>query len=243
MDTIVSIMDTETLTPVSALFGKSRQAVLGVMFQQPDEWLYLREIARKAGSGLGAVQRELAQLTAAGILERQVRGRQVFFRANRTCSIFPELASLVVKTVGVIDVLKSALGSSSSEIRVAFVYGSWARGEQQSGSDIDVLIVGDVSFADVVAALRPVQETLGRDVNPTVYSPTEFGRKLAQGHHFLRAVWNEPKLFVIGGSRELEGLAQKRLAGRAQAKQAGNSGPARRRRPRSARLPGGRAKR
>ncbi|MCI0685268.1 MAG: nucleotidyltransferase domain-containing protein [Gemmataceae bacterium] len=242
LGTIVSNMDT-TARPVSALFGKSRQAVLAVMFGQVDEWLYLREVARKAGCGLGAVQRELAQLTAAGILSRQARGRQVFFRANRACPIFAELRSLVVKTVGVVDVLKAALEQLAGDIRSAFVFGSWARGEQHAKSDVDVLIAGDVAFGDVVAALRPVQDTLGRDVNPVVYSPGEVRRKLSQGHHFLQTVWDEPKLLVIGGSRELERLAQKRLAHGSQADQTGNSRSARRRRPRSARLPGARSQR
>jgi predicted nucleotidyltransferase len=233
----------DTMFSIASLLGKSRQAILGILFRQPDDWFYLREIARKAECGLGAAQRELAQLTAAGILERQVRGRQVFFRANRACPIFAELASIVVKTVGVVDVLKTALADLAEQIRVAFVYGSWARGEQRSGSDVDLLIVGDLPFVEAVAALRPVQETLGREVNPTLYSSREFRNKLAHGHHFLQSVWKEPKLFVIGGSRELEGLAQERLAGRPQADQARDPRPARRRRSRPARLPGRRAER
>lgn len=195
----------------STLFGKTRQAVLNSVFRFPDQWHYLRQLARTTASGLGAVQRELKHLTQAGILEKQAQGRQVLYRVNRRSPIFPELQSLVVKTSGVADVLRSALDPLSGQIVAAFVHGSWTRGAQQSGSDVDVVIVGEVGFRDVVSALAPAQKTLGRDVNPSVYSAAEFTNKLAQGHHFLSAVYDEPKIYLIGDDRELERLAQQRV--------------------------------
>jgi len=109
--------------------------------------------------------------------------------------------------------LRAALTPLSERIQVAFIYGSVARGEQRAASDVDVLIVGGATFAEVVAALSPCQDKLGREINPTVYPAAEFKAKLAAGHHFLKAVLTRPKLFMMGGERELAALAGKRLAG------------------------------
>ena len=213
----------------AALFGKAQQSVLGLLFGRPDESFYVREIVRATRAGQGAVQRELKRLADSGIIERVERGRQVYYQANRHCPIFAELLGLIVKTAGVGDVLRAALAALKGRIAVAFIFGSFAGGEPRKASDVDVLVVGDVTFAEVVSALGPAQERLGRDVNPSVYPPAEFRQKLAAGHHFLTSVLNGPKIFLIGGERELAGLAEKRLAHRAQAKPARNKRPARRR--------------
>lgn len=195
-----------------ALFAKARRAVLGLLYTHPDETYYVREIVRHAGAGQGGVQRELARLAAAGILRRSVRGRQVYYQANADCPIYPELRAILVKTAGVADVLRAALAPLTGRIRVAFLHGSVARGKERPGSDIDVLLVGDVRFSEAVAALSPAQEPLGREVNPVVYPPAEFRSKLAAGHHFLKTALKESKIFLVGDSHELERLAEKRLA-------------------------------
>lgn len=178
-----------------------------------DEAFYLRQLARAAGVGLGAVQREVKRLSEAGILQRTGRGQHVYYQANPQCPLFSELRSLVVKTSGVGDVLRSALTPLSSRVRVAFIYGSVARGAERRDSDVDVMVVGDVTFGDVVSALRPAQETLGREINPTVYPPGEFRSKLRANHHFLKSVVRETRLFLIGDERGLASVAGKRLAG------------------------------
>lgn len=197
----------------ASLFGRTRRAVLGLLFGHADETFYLREIARITGCGLGGVQRELGRLTEAGILRRTVRGSLVFFEANRDCPVFEELKGLVVKTAGVVDVLRGALATLAARIRIALVYGSVARGDENRASDVDLLVVGDVSFAEIVTALGPAQETLRREVNPTVYPPEEFTSKLVAGEHFLGRVVEGEKLFVLGSERELEGLAPQRPRG------------------------------
>jgi predicted nucleotidyltransferase len=197
--------------PAALLFGRTRGRVLGLLLGHADEAYYLRQIARLTGAGPGAVQRELGQLTAAGLLQRTVRGRQVYFQANRGAPVFSELRSIFAKTTGLADILRQALAPVMDRGAVAFVFGSAARGELRAGSDIDLLVVGDVDFATVVAALAPAQERLGRDVNPSVYPPAEFRDKIAQRHHFLTSVLREPRLFVIGGDDELVGLGAKRL--------------------------------
>src|SRR5205807_9201083 len=126
-----------------------------------------------------------------------------FYQANRQCPLFPELQGLLVKTVGVADVLRAALAGLADRIQVAFLYGSMVKGSARSGSDVDVLVVGEVTFAELVRALGAAQERLGREVNPSVYPPNEFCRKLAQQHHFLTSVLREPKVFLVGDEHEL----------------------------------------
>ncbi len=194
------------------LFGKTRRAVLSLLYSHVDEAFYLRQIVRVAGVGLGAVQRELKLLSDAGIIQRIVRGRQVYYQANPQCPVFAELKNLVVKTVGVGAVLQTALAPLGDRINVAVIYGSIARSEEHRGSDVDLLVVGKVTFAEIVSSLSEAQKTINREINPTVYPPVEFRSKLAAGHHFLSTVLRGPMLFLIGDKRELARLAKKPMA-------------------------------
>jgi predicted nucleotidyltransferase len=198
-----------------ALFGRTRNAVLGLLFGRPDEAFYVREIVRAANSGQGSVQRELRHLERAGILKRTVTGRHVYYQANPDCPIFSEIKSLVVKTVGAVAVLAKALAPLSDKIDVAFIYGSMARAEQLRGSDVDMFLIGDSSFAEVVEALAPAQEELAREVNPTVYPAAEFREKILQKNHFVTSVLRGSKLFLVGDERELAELVGARLDSRA----------------------------
>lgn len=188
------------------MFGKTQRALLGLFFVRPEQSFYLRQIVRMAGIGQGAAQRELARWVEAGLLVRTRRGNQVYYQANTASSVFAELKGLTVKTAGMADVLREALAGLSDRITVAFVYGSVARGAEKTGSDVDVVVVGVVTFGEIAAALRNAQEQLGREVNPTVYTVREFRKKLEGGHHFLTSTMSAPKLFLIGGERELERL-------------------------------------
>jgi len=200
----------------AALFGQTRRAILALLYGHPDEAYYLRQLVRSAGLGLGAVQREVKRLADAGIFQRTVRGRQVYYQANPECPLFEELKSLVVKTAGVADALRDALAPLAGQINVAFIYGSVARFKQRSGSDVDLMVIGDVSFGDVVSALGAAQELLHREINPTVYSPAEFRSKLKARHHFLSSVLRNEKVFVIGDEHELARRGSIRVAQRAQ---------------------------
>lgn len=208
MGTLVPEMGTVAGTLSKVLFGQSRRSILALLYGHADEQFYLREIARRAGTGVGATQRELEQLTDAGLLQRVRRGHQVYYQANRKNPIFAELKSIIAKTSGIRDVLNEGLASLADRIKLAFVYGSIARGEEAGSSDVDLMIVGEVTFADVVAALSEIESKLGREVNPTVYGPQEFREKLAARNHFLTTVGKEKKLFVIGDEREFRRLGQ-----------------------------------
>ena len=204
------------------LFSRNRRAVLGLLYGRPDQEFYLRQIVRAAGGGHGAVQRELKQLSDAGIIRRTLRGSQVYFQADAECPIFAELKAVIVKTAGVADVLRTALAPLGNRIRLALLYGSMARSQQSVRSDVDVLVVGDVEFREVVAAMAEAQSQLGREVNPTVYGVDEFRAKIAARHHFLQSVLEKEKVFLIGDQRELERLATERLADGARGQRAGD---------------------
>ena len=201
-----TILSPETLPP---LFGKTRQALLALLYTHPDEPRLQEQLIQSAALGRGTVQRELEFLVRAGIARRTVQGRQVYFQANPDCPIYPELRSLIVKTVGVADVLRAALAPIAARIRAAFIYGSVARSEERRASDVDVMIIGEVTFAETSQALGSTQKTLAREVNPSVYPPTELRAKLAAKNHFLRTVMKGEKIFLIGDERELARLAKK----------------------------------
>lgn len=154
--------------------------------------------------------RELKKLERAGIANSKRIGKQVHYSLEPACPIYPELRMLIIKTVGLADVLREALKPLVMKIKVAFIYGSFARGEERTDSDVDVMVIGDVSFGEVVSALVPAQEQLRREVNPTVYPPAEFREKLASGKHFLTAVMGAEKIFLVGDERELEQLGGRR---------------------------------
>jgi DNA-binding transcriptional ArsR family regulator len=128
------------------LFSGSRRSILALLYGHANEQFYLREIARRAGTGIGATQRELGQLTDAGLLHRVRRGNQVYYQANRKNPIFSELKSILAKTSGIRDILHAALTSLKDRIKLAFVYGSIARGEEKASSDVDLMVVGEISF-------------------------------------------------------------------------------------------------
>lgn len=192
------------------LFGSVRREVLALLLGRPDERFYLREIVRSVGGGSGAVQRELKQLVDAGLVDREARGHQVYFAANREAPIFPELQAIVEKTAGTVDVLRASLAPlvRDGSIDVALVYGSVAAGKQTARSDVDVLTVGTITLTELVPALRIAEQRLGREINSSVYPAREFREKLKRGAPFLKRIMTGPKLFVAGDKRELERLAR-----------------------------------
>ena len=192
-----------------SLFGKTRQALLALLYSRADEEHLQESLIQLAGLGRGTVQRELEFLARAGVVKRTVRGRQVYFQANAQSPIYAELRGLVVKTSGVADVLRSALAPLSEKIAVAFIYGSVAKGAERRASDVDVMVIGEVSFTEASEALGKAQKAIGREINPSVYALSDFRAKLKAKHHFLRTVLGAEKVFLVGDERELGRLAKK----------------------------------
>ena len=190
----------------STLFGRTRGAVLAVLFGHVGESYYLRQLARMTGITLGPVQRELRQLVEAGLVTKRTLGTQTLFSANEASPIFAEMRAIVAKTVGIRDTLLAALSPLAAKIDLAFVYGSVARSREGQQSDVDLMVVGSVQFEDVVDRIAKAQQTLNREIKPTVYTANEFKGKMRG--IFLKTVLGEKKLFIIGDENVLGELGQ-----------------------------------
>lgn len=189
----------------SLLFPEYRRRVLGLLLLRPDEALHGREIARRTGLPAGTITRELRKLAEVGLLKRTKRGNQQVYSADTSGPIFTELASILRKTSGLADVLIQALAPAAPQLRLAFVFGSVARGQETVGSDVDVMLIGDLGFREAVELLHPCQATLGREINPKLFSASEFTDKAAT-EPFLIDVLAKPKIFLIGTAHDLEEL-------------------------------------
>jgi predicted nucleotidyltransferase len=185
------------------LFNEYRCRVLGLLLLNPEQQWHVREIARLTGTTAGTLHKELTRLAQAGILRRDEQGKQVYYSANHDCPIFAELASILRKTSGLADVLAQALSPVADKIRVALIFGSMARGTEQTGSDIDVLVVGETGFAEIVLLLHPAQATLSREINPKLYGPDEWQKKLQSKDPFATDLLSKPKIFLIGNDHDL----------------------------------------
>lgn len=188
-----------------ALFNRVQQRVLGILFGNPGRSFYSNELVAMAESGTGAVFRELKRLAEAGIVTVEKIGRQKHYQANPKCPVFDELRGLVLKTIGLVDVLRAALAPLADRMSQAFVYGSVARRADTAASDIDLLIVSDeLTYAELFENLEDATRQLGRTVNPTVYTRTEFDQRRREESSFIKKVRARPKLWIIGDADEFE---------------------------------------
>jgi len=187
-----------------ALFTKTQQRVLGVLFGEPDRSFYASELIRTAGTGSGAAQRELAKLEDSGLVVGRRIGHQKHYQANASSPLFGELRNIVLKTVGLAEPLRDGLRPLSSAIRAAFVYGSVAKATDRSGSDIDLMVISDtLTYGEVFGALERVAKSVGRKINPTVYTVAEFVKRGRGENTFVTRVLEQPKVWVIGSEHDL----------------------------------------
>ena len=190
-----------------ALFSQVQSRVLSILFGQPDQEFQLTEIISRAGSGRGAVQRELEKLTAVGIVATEAFGNRKLYHANRESPIFHELYQLILKTVGVLGPLREALMVYRPFIKSAFVYGSLAKGSDTAKSDIDLMIIGEgLAYSEVFVALQKAEKTLTRPINPNLMATREWLKKLKGKSPFVTKIVDQPKLFVFGTDDELRAL-------------------------------------
>lgn len=188
----------------NALFSKVRQRVLAVLFGNPGRSFYANEVIALAESGTGAVQRELATLSDAGLLTVKRQGNQKHYQANADAPVFTELRGLVLKTMGLADVLRAALAPLAAQITMAFVYGSVAKQQDTAASDVDVMIVAeDLGYADVFTALESASITLGRKINPTLYTHAEVAKRTMQDNAFVTRVLQQPKIWLLRNQDQL----------------------------------------
>jgi predicted nucleotidyltransferase len=195
-------MRTEDSALGDLLFGRTRGRLLATLYDKPDNTFFVRQLARHINGSAGTVQRELATLTAAGLILREDRENQVLYRANRAHPIFAELHALLAKTTGVFHMLREALAPLAERIEYAFVYGSFAKGEEKAESDVDVMVTGEITLDELLSQVSPVEQALNRPINPTIYVRDELRTKIHAGNHFLKAIQGGPLVFLIGSENE-----------------------------------------
>lgn len=187
------------------LSSRGRAEVFRLLFGLSDAPLHLREIQRRAGLSLGTIQQELRKLRRLGLLDSRADGNRLWYQANRGHPLYPEIHRLVLKTSGLVDVLRTTL--KDPRIEWAFVFGSIARGEETAGSDVDLMVVGDLGLRGVTSLLSGVADQIGREVNPHVFRRAALMKRKSAGESFLIRILAEPKIFVVGDPREFEKLA------------------------------------
>lgn len=192
---------------LDALLPKTRQGILAATLMQPEKPWYVAELARRLGVPSSSLQRELHDLSEAGILKVHRQGRMVYYQANQDSPVYLDLRGLMLKTAGLVDMLARELKSVAEKLQLAFVYGSIAAGTEKNDSDIDLMVIGHISPKELAVPLRRARELLGREINPMVYTPAEFGRKRAGNDPFLKQVLDKPRLFVLGNNNELGKVA------------------------------------
>jgi predicted nucleotidyltransferase len=189
---------------IDALFSRTQQRVLGLLFGQPARSFYATELIGLAGIGSGAVQRELARLSHSGLVTVSAIGNQKHYQANPASPLFNELRGIAQKTVGLADPLRDALRTLTSDIRAAFVYGSIAKEQDTATSDIDVMLISNtLTYGDVYSKLEATSERLGRSINPTILTTKELSKRVANDSAFVTRVLSQPKIWLIGGEDDL----------------------------------------
>ena len=196
MSTIADTMSTHSLA--EALFPRTRRTVLQHLSESHDG-LHLRELERRTGVNSRHLLRELHSLRDAGLLMAKNVGNQIIYQLNPDCPIYDEVRSIVRKTVGLAGVLREALEPLSTKIDLAYIYGSLAQGQERSDSDVDLMIVGDVSLREISPLLTEAHRALRREISPTLYRPTEYEKALEDNDSFVRRVHDGPRINLIGG--------------------------------------------
>lgn len=190
-----------------ALFTKTQQKVLGLLFGKPDESFYTNEIMRRVAMGRGTVSRELERLVGAGIISITREGNQNHYQANVNNPVFHELVSIVKKSFGVADEIKDRLKSLDDYIELAFIYGSVSKGSETKSSDIDLMLIGsDLSYGLVVEVLMPLEESLQRSINPTIYEMKDFLAKIENDNSFITRVMEQPKIMIKGNEDDIRAI-------------------------------------
>ncbi|SFA94426.1 transcriptional regulator [Azotobacter beijerinckii] len=193
----------QTIPLGDALFTATQQKVLGLLYGKPDQSFYANEIARWAQIGKGSLMRELERLQRAGVLTMSRQGNQTHYRANPDCPIYAELLGIVRKTFGLGEQLRAALAPLAAQLVWAFIYGSLAKGSEHASSDIDLMLIGDnLSYSDLMERLMPVEERLGRTINPTLYTLADWKAKKAAGNSFVLRVEQQEKIDLVGSRPE-----------------------------------------
>ena len=198
--------NTEQVNTLADLLSSNVKAeVFRLLFGLHGQPLHLREMERRSGLAVATVQQELGRLTRIGLVEARPDGNRIYYSAREDHPLYAEIRGLVLKTVGLSEVLRRAL-QKEKRIKVAFVFGSVAQAREQAHSDVDLLVIGEIGLRDVVGLLGGAADRIGREINPHVFTPAEFRKRQDAGDHFLKTVLSEPRIFIIGDEHELAAM-------------------------------------
>lgn len=185
-----------------------RQEVLAATYLNPERWWYISDLAHHIGVRPSSIQRELSALTEAGILTRRQEGNRVYIQPNPDCPVTGELQGLLIKTIGIVEPINVALADLWHQIDAAFIYGSFARGEEFVTSDIDLMVIGSVGLKNLTAPLRDAEKQIAHPINVSVYSVEEFISKAKANNHFVKTILRSEKIFLKGNQSELAGTLE-----------------------------------
>ncbi|MBN1254884.1 MAG: helix-turn-helix domain-containing protein [Deltaproteobacteria bacterium] len=188
------------------LSSRARAEIFRLLFSGGGEELHVREIERRSGLNDSTIRQELRKLVRLDLVHSRRDSNRVYYRAKTGNPLYPEIRNLVLKTSGLADVLKPAL--RDKRIRLAFVFGSTARGEEKAGSDVDLMVIGELGLRDLSGLLSGIEERIGREINPHVLHEDEFRRRVQAKEHFVTSVMKSPKIFIRGSQDELEAVGR-----------------------------------
>ena len=186
------------------LSSRVRAEIFRLLFGVKDRELHVREIERQTGLTIATVRQELQKLERTELVISRKDGNRLYYQANKAHPLYSDIHNLVLKTSGLVEVLKEVL--DRAEIKIAFVFGSIAGDDVGAGSDVDLLVVSETGLRAVSEWLSGISETIGREVNPYILSETEFKKRSQRGEHFLKQVLNSPKLFIVGNEDDLKSM-------------------------------------
>ena len=187
------------------LSSKIRAEIFRLLFGTSAEELHMREIERRSGFAIGTIQTELKKLLRLDLVKNRKDGNRLYYRANKEHPLYFDIRSLVLKTIGLVDILKNAL-RQDSDISIAFVFGSIALHEETAGSDVDLMVIGKLGLRKLTGMLSGMSEQIGREINPYVLSVNEFVKRKTNREHFITQVLEAPKIFIIGNANDLESM-------------------------------------
>ena len=188
------------------LSSRVRAEIFRLLFGLNEKELHMREMERQAALSLGTIRQDLQKLVKLDLVTARRDGNRLYYRANTDHPLFPEIRNLVLKTAGLVEVIKSALDREG--IEVAFIFGSLARSKERAESDVDLMVIGTIGLRSLSSRLAGVSEQIGREINPHALSIEEFRRRKQNGNHFLSNVLESPKLFIIGSENDLEAMGR-----------------------------------
>ena len=186
------------------LSSKVRAEIFRHLFATRDSELHVRELARRSKLNEATLRQDLSKLKDLDLVARRRDGNRVYFRANQDHPVYADIHGLVLKTTGLVEVIRRAL--EPADVAVAFVFGSVAAGSEAAHSDVDLMVIGNLGLRTLSSHLSGISSQVGREINPHVMTAGEYRKRLKAKDHFVTHVLSGPKLFVRGNANDFEAM-------------------------------------